>query len=187
MTLRCRLLLGLLLLAPFTRPTHAQAVYAGVGPGSYVNLGTTFAATQTGYGHQKLGGFTLYADANLFRCVGIEAEFRSLTLHAQQGVRESAWLIGPRLATRGRTIRPFAKLLVGRANFTFPFGYAQGSYLVIAPGVGLDWRIPRSRLTIRLADVEWQQWMHFTFGQQRPYTISTGFSYTLTSPHNRER
>ena len=176
--------LSVALLPCATPRCAAQASYAATGPGSYITLGATFAGFNSGqYGNTLIAGGTLFLDANLYRRVGIEAEARELNLHETEGLRETNYLIGPKLSLKGRRLRPYAKLLVGRGDFRFPFGYAYGKYFMLAPGAGIDWRVNHSRFSLRLLDVEYQVWPDFKpFGEIHPYGASAGFSYQITDP-----
>ncbi len=147
-------------------------------PGSAVTLGATVSAFHSDYGQRTLDGGTLYLDANLYRRIGVEAEARTLSLHSDDGLRQSTYLVGPRFSSSRRTLRPYTKLLAGRGTFQFPYHYAHGSYFVVAAGTGLDWHLNRSA-TVRVIDFEYQRWPQFTFGELRPYGISTGLSLRL--------
>ena len=65
------------------------------------------------------------------------------------------------------------KALAGVGEFNFPYNYATGSYLVVAPGGGLDYRINRL-IRIRVADFEYQLWPQFTYGSMSSFGVSTG-------------
>lgn len=159
-------------------PLFAQDIPAAKGPGSAITLGATLSGFHSDYGQRTLDGGTLYLDANLYRRIGVEAEARTLSLHSDDGLRQSTYLVGPRFSGTRRTLRPYTKLLAGRGTFQFPYGYAHGSYFVVAAGTGLDWHLNRS-VTFRVVDFEYQRWPQFTFGQLRPYGISTGLSLRL--------
>jgi hypothetical protein len=91
------------------------------------------------------------------------------------GVKETVWTGGPRYSfypIKGK-FYPYAKAMVGVGQFDFPYGYAKGSYLVIAPGGGVDYWVNR-RIRIRLVDVSYQYWNQFTFGSMPSYGITTG-------------
>ena len=156
-----------------------QASHAAEGPGSYIAVGAVASGFQADYGRQRLGGVGVFIDANFYRRVGIEAEYRSLSFHSTQSLSESSILVGPRVSTHGRDLRPYAKLLVGRGHLSYPYNYAQGSYFAIAPGAGLDWRIGGGPVSIRVIDFEYQLWPQFTFGTLHPYGISTGVSLRI--------
>lgn len=153
-----------------------QAIYTAHGPGTYVAVGATFSGFDADYGQRKLGGEAIFLDAHLYRRIGVEAEVRQLNLHTNEGVRERTYLVGPKLSALSRRYRPYAKLLAGRGELDFPFGYAHGSYFVVAPAAGIDVRIRQSRVLVRLIDFEYQIWPQFTFGQLHPYGLSTGLS-----------
>jgi len=171
-----RLVILLLLWIAGGAGLHAQALYAGEGPGSYISVGATFSAYESDYGQRLLGGGTLFVDANLYRRIGVEAEARMLRFHSDEDLRESTYMIGPKISTHGRNIRPYGKFLFGRSELNFPFNYAQGSYFAMAPGAGLDWRIGRGRILIRVLDFEYEFWPQFTYGALHPYGVSSGIS-----------
>jgi hypothetical protein len=172
----CFLLAAMFLMAS---TLYAQAKYAGNGPGSYVSIGVTASGFESDYGQRLLGGASVFVDANIYRRIGVEAEARQSRFHSDEDLRESTYLIGPKISSHGRTWRPYGKLLLGRGEFNFPFNYAKGSYFVIAPGAGLDWRVRNSRLVVRLIDIEYQDWPQFSFGAIHPYGASTGLSIRI--------
>ena len=168
-------------LALFLLPAvaSAQAKYTATGPGSYLQLGVTFSAFHSQYGDRLIAGPSAFLDAHLYRRLGLEAEARDLNVHTDEGVRQQTYLIGPKLTILPHRFRPFVKLLAGRGEFRFPYGYAQGSYLVLAPGAGVDYRLGESRWSLRVVDVEYQDWHHFTFGKLRNLGASTGITYRI--------
>jgi hypothetical protein len=165
-----------LLAAVAPRRAAAQAEPAGLGPGSFTQVGVSGSLYQSDYGKQQLGGVSAFFDANLYRRTGVEAEARFSRFHESEGTHNSTYLIGPRVTLLRGSLRPYAKLLVGRGEFYFPFGYAKGSYFVVAPGFGVDWRMRRGKVTIRVVDVEFQRWPGFTYGEIEPYGISSGIA-----------
>jgi hypothetical protein len=169
--------LGMLFAA--TLHLNAQAKYAGYGPGSYVSVGVTASGFESDYGQRLLGGASVFLDANIYRRIGVEVEARQSRFHTDEDLRESTYLVGPKISTHGRTWRPYAKLLVGRGEFNFPFDYATGSSVVVAPGAGLDWRVAHSRVMVRIIDFEYQDWPQFTYGAIHPYGASAGVSFRV--------
>jgi hypothetical protein len=175
-------------LASASRIANAQAQPTAIGPGSYLQLGVTGSRYQQDYGHRYIDGETAYLDANLFRRIGFEAEIRFLNAQTSESVKESTFLIGPKISIRPRAVRPYVKLLAGDGTFRFPFHYANPvNYFVLAPGGGLDWRVGDSKWTIRVVDFEYQIWPQFTFGALHPYGASAGFSYQLFEPRDTPR
>ena len=164
-------LLAILLAASLA---SAQAIETADGPGSYVQVGGSGSVFAIQYGQRDLGGAAAFVDTHLYRRIGAEVELRTLSFHQDEGVHQTTYLAGPKISLMPYNFRPYVKLLAGRGEFYFPFGYAKGSYFVMAAGGGVDWRIHHSRLTLRLIDVEFQDWPGFTFGAIKPYGIGSG-------------
>jgi len=78
----------------------------------------------------------------------------------------------------GSRFQPYGKFLAGVGHINFPFGYATGNYLAMAPGAGLDVHLT-DRWSIRAADFEYQLWPQFTYGQLKPYGVSVGLRYRI--------
>jgi hypothetical protein len=157
---------------------YAQALPTATAPGAYISVGTTYSVFESGYGQQKVRGAGAYVDINPIRQIGIEAEGRWLKQNQSPNVRQSTYLIGPRVQLRRGPYTPYVKTLVGLGHFGFPYEAARGRYFVIAPGAGVDLMLGND-WKIRLIDVEWQQWPQFTFGTINPYGISFGVSYRV--------
>ena len=157
----------------------AQALFTATGPGSYLSAGVTVSGFQQDYGRHYVGGESIFIDTHLYRRVGAEFEARQLNFHTEEDVKQTTYMVGPKLSLRARNVRPYGKFLVGRGELQFPFHYAQGSYFAMAPGGGLDYRIPESRVSLRLVDFEYQIWPGFTFGSLHPYGVSIGASYRI--------
>jgi len=177
--LRCILLLlniAIFLLA--ARQSHAQASPTATGPGSYTNIGVTGSFFNVNYGQRWVGGGSLYVDANLYRKAGVEFQVQSLRFNQQAGIRETTYLVGPRYSFRARGLVPYAKVLAGTGRFTYPYGYGEGTYFVIAPGAGLDYDLA-PRIKLRVIDLEYQTWPQFSFGDLRPYGATAGISFRV--------
>jgi hypothetical protein len=158
---------------------YAQDLPTAKGPGSYLALGGTVSAFNSDYGKTTLAGASGYVDANVYKRVGIEAEARTLRFHSDDGMLQTTYLAGPRLSQDFHSLRVYTKVMAGRGTFEFPYGYARGSYFATAAGAGLDWRLKRSRLIVRIIDFEYQRWPQFTFGDLKPYGFSTGLSLRI--------
>lgn len=167
-----------------------QASPTATGPGMYLAVGGMVSLFEGDYGQRKITGNALYVDANLYRCYGLETEIRRLRYSDSSGMNQTTFLAGPRVSFRSHGIVPYAKMLVGAGVFNFPYHDGHGSYLVLAPGAGLDWNMGR-KIRLRLIDVEYQDWTRFTFGPEHPYGASIGISYQIVSSgglgHNRYR
>jgi hypothetical protein len=158
---------------------HAQALTTASGGGSYLRIGGGATVMQADYGHHLLTGGTVFADSNITPRVGIEYEAHFQRWNTSEQVTETSYLAGPRISVSGSKWQPYGKVLLGLGRIQFPYHYATGSYLAIAPGGGLDWE-PGGRWSVRALDAEYQQWTHFTYGNMRPYGVSSGVSFRLT-------
>jgi len=156
------------------RGTFAQVVSAGDEGGFTL----TASGYEVQYGEQKLLGVAGVVDIDTRRRFGLEAEGRWLMFHETNQLHATTWMAGPRYHfTRGK-FQFYGKGLIGEGQFYFPYKYAQGNYLVIAPGGGVDYRWKR-RVSFRLADVEYQMWPQFTFGSMSSYGVSAGVRYHI--------
>jgi hypothetical protein len=143
--------------------SHSQAVPAG-GLASGYNVQ---------YGEVKLLGPAAFVDVDTLRHFGLEGEARWLDFHQTSNIHASTYMAGPRYHREEGRFDPYVKGLVGVGEFNFPYNYATGSYLVVAPGGGVDFRL-NHHVWIRVADFEYQIWPQFTYGQMSSFGVSTG-------------
>jgi hypothetical protein len=169
-----RIVVAALLFTAVNKAASSQAVPTATGSGRFIAVGAGGAFFNSNYGQRWVGGYSIYADIN--RDVRFGAEFRaqSLRFNQEQGIRETSYLLGPRITYPHHAWIPYARVLLGAGIFKAPYNYAQGSYFVAAPGVGVDY--VRGRVRYRIADIEYQAWPNFTFGQLHPWGYSTGIS-----------
>ena len=173
---------AVLLLALSARYAAAQAMPTASGPGSYLAVGGGVSAFQEDYGQQVIGGAMAFVDMNPTWRYGLEGEARWLNYHTDEQVTEANYLGGVRvmLWKPGSRIQPYGKFLAGVGHINFPFGYATGNYLALAPGAGVDIHL-NERWSVRAADFEYQLWPQFTYGQLKPYGVSAGLRYRINS------
>ncbi len=153
---------------------------AAVGGEQQFATGAMASAMHINYGKRWLVGTGVYVDANLNVHLGLEGEARWLNHNEDAGTHTTTYLGGLRYtfnSPHGR-LRPYAKALVGVGEFYFPYQYAKGSYLVIEPGGGIDFRLSH-RIRVRLIDVEYQRWPFFSFGTMTAYGVSAGVRYAF--------
>jgi hypothetical protein len=160
------------------RIAAAQVVPSADAGGFTLAAGGTASGYEVQYGEQKLLGVSAVVDADTRRRFGIEAEARWLILHETDGLHATTWSIGPRYHFSKGKFQFYVKGLVGFGDFTFPYDYAHGRYLVISPGGGVDYRW-RRKVSFRLADFEYQYWPQFTYGAMSSYGVSAGFRYHI--------
>jgi hypothetical protein len=176
---RCFVWMFMMLLFVSAKTGLAQAVPTATATVNHINLGASFSQYQADYGKRDLTGYAIHADLNRNTRWGIEFEARVLRHNQEVDTHETTFLVGPRFAIGRKWFNPYAKLLIGEGKFHFPYDYAEGSYLVFAPGAGLDVPIASSRFTLRVIDFEYQSWPNFTFGGLNPYGVSAGFSVRI--------
>lgn len=174
-----RYLFVLLLLCVPARAWCQATQAAGVGPGLYTTVGIQGSFFKGDYGQVNLYGPTIVVDAHIHRYVGLEAEARFLRWGGKQGVQQNTYLVGPRVSLRPVGWVPYVKLPVGLGTMRFPYGYGNGNYFVMAPGVGVEKWIANDKVRLRVVDVEYQVWPQFTFGTLKPYGVSTGISFRV--------
>lgn len=155
-----------------------QAFATATGPGTSVRIGSGVSAFQADYGRRILDGALIFADLQPHWRFGFEAEARYLRLHNAEQVTETNFLVGPRVLLRPGTWQPYAKFLVGDGHINMPFGYAQGDFLALVPGGGIDLAL-NSTVNVRVCDFEYQLWRDVPYGGLRPYGVSAGLSVRL--------
>ncbi len=121
------------------------------------------------------------------RGLGVEVEGRDLNFNRPSGIpkmRQDTGLIGPIFSlSQYRNVRPYAKFLTGIGSIDFPVTigpatYTHDTFLVSAPGVGIDFRFWKHFWA--RTDYEYQFW-HQTFGPNdlNPNGASFGVLYDL--------
>ena len=118
-------------------------------------------------------GITGFVDVDTKRRLGIEAEGRWVEYLQTANVHVETYSIGGRYHFDAGRFEPYAKGLVGFGNFNFPYNYAYGHYLVVTAGGGVDFHW-KGRVYVRAADVEYQDWPNFTFGNMNTFAVSAG-------------
>ena len=153
---------------------RAQVVPAAVGPGAYVAVGAGVSDYQSDYGQLHLPGGMIYVDVHPQWRIGFEGEARMVGYHNAENIKESTYLGGPHITLmHWHHIDPYAKFLVGMGRISLPFGYAHGSFLALAPGIGVDYAL-NHYVSLRVIDVEYQHWENFPYGSLNPLGISAG-------------
>jgi hypothetical protein len=159
------------------RTASAQVVYSGDKGGFAVSAGAAASGFQVQYGQQKLLGFSGVVDIDTRRRFGLEGEGRWLMFHNPNQIQSKTYMGGVRYHYAFGKYQVYGKGLVGVGQFTFPYKYAQGNYLVIAPGAGVDYRWTR-RISFRV-NVEYQFWPQFTFGSMGAIGGDVGIQYHI--------
>jgi len=184
MNIAFALLCLLALIAAVPGTLSAQAMPTASGPGGYISVGAGASLYHFEYGERDLGGIMAWTDVNPTWRYGLEGEVRSLRYHTDEGVKETTYLAGPRIAIFPGPLRPYVKLLAGAGHYDLPFGFAQGTFFTYAPGAGLDYMLT-DHIAIRVVDFEYQVSRKFQASTLQPetnlinYGISAGISIRL--------
>lgn len=169
-------LIALLLCAAGT--ARSQAAPAGDAGGLRITAGATGSGYYLQYGGRKMLGLTGFVDVDSRSPFGVELEGRWLEWRQTANVHAETYSMGPRYHRDIGKFQPYAKGLVGFANFAFPYGLAQGRYMTVTAGGGLDYHI-RRRVYLRVADFEYQYWPQFTFGSMSSFGVSAGVRFRV--------
>ncbi len=180
--LQARVLLALLAPALFVASAgviHAQVVPPGNRGTLKLSAGVIGSGDTFQYGPRKMLGVGAFVDGETTGHFGIEAEGRWVEFHQRANVHAETYSIGGRYHFDfGRRWQPYAKGLVGFGDFNFPYNYATGSYLIVTAGGGVDYHW-KGRITLRVADFEYQDWPQFTYGNMTSLNGSAGLKVRI--------
>jgi hypothetical protein len=168
------LLAGMAALPGNARAQAAESANAGH---LFLSAGAGGSGFYIQYGERKNLGITAWVDADSIRHFGVEGEGRWLEFHQTADVHVETYLIGGRYHFNVGRMKPYVKGLVGDGRFNFPYNYAYGHYLVVAPGGGVDYHLNR-RWSAR-ADFEYQYWPLFTYGAMSSVGGTIGLQYRI--------
>jgi hypothetical protein len=167
--------------------SHAQAVPMATRLASgQVGAGFSFAIPD--YGPTYIKGYTIYADFDLWRRIGIEGDVHRVNVLTPTDIGQDTYLIGPRFSLiRQRRVNVYAKVLGGLGSFEYQKGYYQhphtDSFGVLSVGGGIDFRASR-HINVRAIDIEAQKWPSYgTPGHPAhglsPFVTTFGVAYSF--------
>jgi opacity protein-like surface antigen len=185
----------LILLAAATVCARGQVAPSATARGISINAGgeaSVFQSDYAGFGIPQsspdaLYGLGAFVDVKFKPWAQVEAEGRWSRFNQLAGIYEDNYLIGPRLPIYKAHIwraTPYVKVLVGFSKLNFENNNGWGRYTSLAYGGGLDIKMTK-RLTARLPDFEYQQWLNWSEGGTAktynllPYGVSVGVSYRV--------
>ena len=167
------------LLAVSASRAHCQVAPTSIHGDETIFFGATASGERISYGLRTLYGPRIFLDAALTLRWGIEASASWANVHQRDDVHQSTYMAGPRLTFAHAGRFTFAgKALAGGAVFHYPFDFAQGSYLVVAPGVDINFKCNR-RIRWQVLDAEYTYLPQFTYGAMRELTLATGLRIRL--------
>jgi hypothetical protein len=123
-----------------------------------------------------------YGDTYIYGLGGV------VDMNARSGTKESTFAFGPRFVYIHERWTPYAKVMIGLGHIVLPNkGNPTSTSMMYSFGGGVDWRW-KPKITIRVADVEYEQWPNFSTsssvtnpfghgGALTPLKISFGVKY----------
>jgi hypothetical protein len=165
----------------------AQAAESATGPQLAITTGGTVSAFHPdggshpvyGPGTNYLAGPGIFFTLHFTHWVQIEGDARWLRFHEYTGEHQDHYLIGPRVpAFEFGRAEVYGKALVGLGKMTFPNHYGYGTFMALAFGGGIDYKLSR-KLLVR-GDFEWQDWPNFLPDQtMHPWGPTVGIAYRV--------
>lgn len=152
---------------------RAQVNPSGDEGGLTISAGGLGSGYSLQYGNRKMFAVTAVVDADTRRRLGIEGEGRWIEFRQTAKVHAETYSGGVRYHFNVGRFQPYVKGLIGLGDFNFPYNLATGHYLIVTGGGGLDYRL-NARIHIRAADVEYQDWPQFTYGNMTSIGVSAG-------------
>jgi len=169
----------LCLLASAFLLASASAVRAQVVPAANegelkLSAGVIGSGDTLQYGTRKMLGVGAFVDADATSHYGLEAEGRWVEFHQTADVHVETYSIGGRYRVDfGRRWQLYAKGLVGLGTITYAYNYGQDRDLIVTAGGGADFRLTH-RISLRVADFEFQDWPGTHFGNMTSLNGSVG-------------
>ncbi len=152
---------------------RAQVSPSGDEGGLTISAGALGSGYSLQYGNRKMFAVTAIVDADTRRRIGIEGEGRWIEFRQTANVHAQTYSGGVRYHFNVGRFQPYVKGLIGLGDFNFPYNLATGHYFIVTAGGGVDYRL-NARIHIRAADVEYQDWPQFTFGNMTSIGVSAG-------------
>lgn len=153
---------------------HSQAIpTASRVADAQVGVGYSFASPD--YVQQTFQGYAIYGDFDFKRHLGVEAEFHQVFSGNGDLSFERTYDIGGRYFRHYGPLMPYAKAMIGRGDFNYPFGYTELGYYMFAGGAGADLNLgPHFRVR---GEYEFQKWINFPNGGFTPQIVTFGVAY----------
>ena len=156
---------------------NAQAVYTAERT-ARISVGAGGSYLNTDYAAKPTYGASFFADMDLFRHVGLEAEGHLGGIISPDDIGENSYLVGPRAFIRRSRFTGYGKLMLGRGSINNQLFNLSSSYNLYAYGGGLEYRAAR-RITVRGIDFEMQKWPGFPPHGLSPLVVTIGASYII--------
>jgi opacity protein-like surface antigen len=171
-------LLASVLLLASAGAVSAQVVQAGNQGALKLSAGVIGSGDTFQYGQRKMLGAGAFVDADATSHWGIEAEGRWVEFHQTAQVHAETYSIGGRYHFNFSRWQPYAKGLVGFGIFTYPYNLAQDHDLIVTAGGGVDFHLTH-RISLRVVDLEYQDWPTTHFGSMTSLNGSVGLKVRI--------
>lgn len=163
-------------------PIYGQAVPAATRAVT-IQIGVGVSAASPDYNPGVIKGGSIYGDMD-FRTrlgiVGIEGEIHDLEWFTPRDIGENSYLMGLRYGINKRGFHPYGKVLAGLGTFQYQKGFypktSSSTYKMIAFGGGLDY-IATKQFSVRIFDLESQDWPRFRAHGLTPFVVTAGIAY----------
>ena len=140
-----------------------------------VQIGVGYSLARPDYVQQTFPGFAIYGDFDFRPHFGVEAEFhQAYSTNGDLSLQRTYEIGGRYLRTYGPLV-PYAKAMIGRGDFRYPFDQTELSYNMFAGGVGADVKLG-PYLRVR-GEYEFQKWTSFPNGGLTPQIVTIGVAY----------
>jgi hypothetical protein len=147
-----------------------------------LQIGIGYSLARPDYPPPTFQGVTAYADLDLRRSLGLEAEFHQVNNTGSYQSFQRTYEIGARYHRTWGPLLPYVKAMVGRGQLEYPFAEAIGAYNMFAGGVGADVTVA-PWLRIR-GEYELQRWSSFPNGGLTPQIFTLGVAYHFAGRSN---
>ncbi len=147
-------------------------------------IGVGYTLARPGYVQQTFQGFAAYADLDLNRHLGVEAEFHQANSANGDKSYQRTYEIGARYFRTCGPLVPYVKAMVGRGDYIYPTGQTGVAYNMFAAAAGADFKLGQY-LRLR-GEYEFQKWTTFQNGGLTPQLFTLGVAYHFAGkPHYR--
>ena len=153
-----------------------QALPTASTPGSLL-IGGGYVLANPDYSPATFTGWSVFADADLWKNVGFEAKFNHIVSPARDSISETSYEAGLRGRGQIGPIAPFLELKGGLGSFTYSRSPQNGSYGLLAGGGGVDLLITRKFLL--RGEYDYQRWSTFPPRGLQPNLVTFSFAYRL--------
>jgi hypothetical protein len=162
-----------------TAALHAQALPAASRSLSFeAGAGVSFANPD--FTDPYIKGISIFGSADFRKGLGVDVEYHDTNIITPHDIGEQTFLGGLRYGVHKRKFYPYVKGLAGIGTFNFQQGYynvaSSKNYSVFALGGGIEYHASE-RISIRLIDMEYQEWTTFSPSNLTPIVYTIGAAY----------